>query len=584
MASVTGAETRLCENCKKDIPVGNFTIHEIHCKRNIDVCTFCREPFPKSEMEAHIDTEHAQVLCKCNMKMEKRHLETHKVSSCPLRPAQCQYCELELAHNKVCDHEDYCGTRTESCSSCGRNVMVKDLQAHPTVCGKVTVAPKINSERLLSRYNHRSEDETWFDSLTTRNYLDEDPVRPQARLPRPFQSRSRYYKNVVQSSEGEERRRAHRMQVDSNLVDEEENVQSNRITGFSSTGVNSSNFDYLLALSLQNESPSSNNAERVVDHFQDFYSKDRSPSKYLPGRGTNDFFSRNLSITVNNSTEPKSNDIMLPCEFCEELIPEEQLIVHQTGCNPGTIVNSFTKRSPPPFHEFDYDGQLRTFLDQTSDPLNNRFAMLSDQSSSQTEGNIIIPCEFCGIPLENDNLFHHQDQCDLRPCTAVPTTRLWETPVLLPKKDNLEKSKSPQRRVRHQGDVTPSILDEPESIFTSPSGVFSIARTSQHKPSNTASDGAQLNSHLINKNHVDRVPMSHNGKPSTLQAPAAESTTNRQHDHSVQDFSGGSPTRRTTSWKEDYRTHPMIRNIAVHVNRNTKINQQPGPGDVAKEE
>uniref|UniRef100_A0A8C2VIV2 TRAF-type zinc finger domain containing 1 n=2 Tax=Chinchilla lanigera TaxID=34839 RepID=A0A8C2VIV2_CHILA len=36
-------DTRLCDNCKKEIPVSNFTIHEIHCQRNIGVCPVCKE-------------------------------------------------------------------------------------------------------------------------------------------------------------------------------------------------------------------------------------------------------------------------------------------------------------------------------------------------------------------------------------------------------------------------------------------------------------------------------------------------------------------------------------------------------------
>ncbi|XP_069070916.1 TRAF-type zinc finger domain-containing protein 1 isoform X1 [Pleurodeles waltl] len=580
MASTTESETRLCGNCKKDIPEANFTIHEIHCKRNIDVCTFCREPFPKSEMKNHIDTEHAQVLCKCNMKMEKRHLEAHKVSKCPLRPTQCQYCELELSHNKVSDHEDYCGTRTERCNGCGRNVMVKDLQAHPTVCGKVTEDQKVNRERLLSRYNHRDNGETWFDAQTT---FGEDHIRSHPRIPRQLQSR--FYKNIHHSLEGDNRRRGQTMQVDQNLGGEQENVQRNLVPGLTSPGWESSNSDYLLAFSLQNEFPSSN-VDQKSDRWREFYSKDRSPSKYPHERTTNDLFSRNLSIPVNNTTEPKSNDFLLPCEFCEELIPEDDLILHQTGCNPGSVLNSFSKRSISPVHQLEYDGDLRTFLDQTSDPLNNRFALLSDPLPVQSEGNIIIPCEFCGIQLENDDLFYHQDQCDLRPCTAEPTVRSWEPPALLPKKDNLEKNKSPQRRMRHQGDVTHSILNDPDRLFSHPSDEFPTTRTSSHRPSNAAGVREQSTSHVLSRINVNReVPIINARKVPTTQATAIRSSKSHQRENYVQDFSGGSPTRRRTSWKDDLSTHSTTRNNVAHVGRNTKIkNQKTGSGDVDKEE
>ena len=136
MAAVTEVQTQLCGNCKKDIPAANFTIHEIHCSRNLEVCRYCKESVPKSEMKNHIESEHVQVTCKCSMKVEKSLLEDHETSACPLRPAVCQHCDIQLTFNKLQDHESYCGARTEMCSGCGLNIMVKDLKEHPQVCGK----------------------------------------------------------------------------------------------------------------------------------------------------------------------------------------------------------------------------------------------------------------------------------------------------------------------------------------------------------------------------------------------------------------------------------------------------------------
>ncbi|NXW39918.1 TRAD1 protein, partial [Nyctiprogne leucopyga] len=120
---------------KRDIPVANFIMHEIHCSRNLEVCRCCGESIPKSEMRNHTESEHVQVTCKCQMKIEKNLLKDHEVSACPLRPALCQYCDIQLAFNKLQDHEAYCGARTERCGGCGRNIMVKDLKEHPRVCG-----------------------------------------------------------------------------------------------------------------------------------------------------------------------------------------------------------------------------------------------------------------------------------------------------------------------------------------------------------------------------------------------------------------------------------------------------------------
>lgn len=46
---------------QKDIPLANYTIHEIHCSRNIGICPICKESFPKAEMRTHREQDHAQV-------------------------------------------------------------------------------------------------------------------------------------------------------------------------------------------------------------------------------------------------------------------------------------------------------------------------------------------------------------------------------------------------------------------------------------------------------------------------------------------------------------------------------------------
>ncbi|NXQ40111.1 TRAD1 protein, partial [Catharus fuscescens] len=120
---------------KKDIPAVNFIIHEIHCRRNIEICPYCSDSIPKSEMKNHIESEHVQVTCKCRMKMESSHLKDHEASSCPLRPVLCQFCDIQLAFNKLQEHELYCGARTEPCGRCGRNVLLRELKEHPRLCG-----------------------------------------------------------------------------------------------------------------------------------------------------------------------------------------------------------------------------------------------------------------------------------------------------------------------------------------------------------------------------------------------------------------------------------------------------------------
>ncbi|XP_067395605.1 TRAF-type zinc finger domain-containing protein 1 [Emydura macquarii macquarii] len=448
MAAVSEQETQLCSNCKKDIPVANFTIHEIHCSRNIGVCHFCKESIPKSEMKTHIESEHVQVTCKCNVKMEKCHLEDHEASACPLRPAVCQHCEIELAFNKLQDHEDYCGTRTETCSRCGRNIMVKDLKEHPEVCGKEEEEKRVNQAR--SHYAREDEAANLCTFQTIRNILQ--------RMPRPLEDQ--FYSDFRgdQTFKNINRRSASAMQRDQNQEDELERLERNKNSESPLYGEQNSSLDYMLALSLQRENNPHNNiaAEIHSDFWKNFYSKESNPSEHLSETNKSDTFSHD-PLSINTSNQLK-NDIMLPCEFCEALYPEEDLILHQTGCNPASAFASFSKRSSSPSQQQEYDIHVKDFLEQLH---SCRSTYPLQQQAVKTEGSIIIPCEFCGIQLEEEILFHHQDQCDLRPATASPAEGSPSWQPLSPK-DNLERSESPEarRRIRHQGEISPRYLED----------------------------------------------------------------------------------------------------------------------------
>ncbi|NXK32705.1 TRAD1 protein, partial [Piprites chloris] len=170
--------------------------------------------------------------------------------------------------------------------------------------------------------------------------------------------------------------------------------------------------DYALALSLQNESnPRPDTAAGIPTDFWEYgYGKEPGSAAYLK-----DIFFPSFADT---------ETIVLPCEFCEELCPAEELILHQTGCNPASAFASFSKRSSSP-NPWDYDGLCAVSSNSW------RTLPSSQPQAVQAEGNIMIPCEFCGIQLEDEILFHHQHHCDLRPASpgaAAPAPERRESP------------------------------------------------------------------------------------------------------------------------------------------------------------
>ncbi|XP_045503157.1 TRAF-type zinc finger domain-containing protein 1-like isoform X2 [Colias croceus] len=124
-------ETKTCENCKRDIPADNFTIHSIHCARNIRMCPVCKEPFPHAELQEHHEKMHKLLPCKqCGESVCGTDLEDHIRDSCAHTMQTCKYCTLDLRRGELPAHERYCGARTEQCEQCGEWVMMRYRQLH----------------------------------------------------------------------------------------------------------------------------------------------------------------------------------------------------------------------------------------------------------------------------------------------------------------------------------------------------------------------------------------------------------------------------------------------------------------------
>ncbi|XP_005403246.2 PREDICTED: TRAF-type zinc finger domain-containing protein 1 [Chinchilla lanigera] len=427
-------DTRLCDNCKKEIPVSNFTIHEIHCQRNIGVCPVCKEPFPRSDMETHMAAEHCQVTCKCNKKFEKMQLKKHEETECPLRLALCQHCDLELSVLKLKEHEDYCGARTELCSNCGRNVLVKDLKTHPEVCGRGEGEKRHEGAIPPNAYDEPwGQDGMWIASQLLRQI---EAMDPPTRLPgRPLQA---FESDLFHAGTANQRNVTAHFPVQNNLFEEQERQERNRgQKPPQKGGEDAANLDFMLALSLQNEGQASSMAE------QDFW------------RAVCEADQCHNGLRSQRDIKGTADETMLPCEFCEELYPEELLIDHQTSCNPSRALPLLGTGSSPPTRVADPDVIFQSFLQRaTSNPLDSLMG-LSD--SPPVEDSVIIPCEFCGVQLEEEVLFHHQDQCDQRPATAN------HHGMGISQQDSQPQETSPElrrRRVRHQGDLSSGYMDD----------------------------------------------------------------------------------------------------------------------------
>ncbi|KAH6796015.1 hypothetical protein C2S51_037001 [Perilla frutescens var. frutescens] len=154
-------DTLECRNCKRHIPSRTISLHEAYCSRHNIVCQHagcgvvlrvedserhvhcekCSKAFQKEEIEKHMKVFHEPLHCPCGIVLEKDQMVQHQSSDCPLRLITCRFCgDMVQAGTSAADardrirglseHESVCGSRTAPCDSCGRSVMLKDMDIH----------------------------------------------------------------------------------------------------------------------------------------------------------------------------------------------------------------------------------------------------------------------------------------------------------------------------------------------------------------------------------------------------------------------------------------------------------------------
>jgi hypothetical protein len=100
-----------CCNCGKLIPKVRLIVHETFCVKHMMKCPQCPEIIYKNELEEHIEEDHSH--------------------------SKCLYCDIELKIELLHDHVIACGSRTDTCAYCQRNITRLEFQDHIEICAQV---------------------------------------------------------------------------------------------------------------------------------------------------------------------------------------------------------------------------------------------------------------------------------------------------------------------------------------------------------------------------------------------------------------------------------------------------------------
>ncbi|XP_064460599.1 TRAF-type zinc finger domain-containing protein 1-like [Ornithodoros turicata] len=361
----TEEDEKLCLNCKRRISAKNYLMHTVHCQRNIVLCPTCDEPVPKTEIGNHSQT-HVKTNCpKCQKPLEKCDMEDHEKHDCPKRLIACAFCELECAADKMTGHLEYCGSRTEECPKCGQFILLKEKAIHEQMaCSPPREATRgrsnetssvtgVGSARfegsnlLPTRHGGRDRSRlvegpyTWHlqaelsdrRASETRNeyggHLDtsSDEDVETVLLPCEFCGKSFPMDNIILHQSGCEL-------GGGNLLRNNTGTQPQSVSPagpsvgivtipceFCGESISENDIGLHQAICLQTR-----NVDEMPSESMDVSTPGVTATTEVPVVTTN-------RVVIGRSDSVESDVTMLPCEFCEQLFPDQNLPHHQAVCD-----------------------------------------------------------------------------------------------------------------------------------------------------------------------------------------------------------------------------------------------------------
>ncbi|PSN41508.1 hypothetical protein C0J52_07227 [Blattella germanica] len=339
------------KNYEKQYPQSQLSLHSIGqpayqstitmCDDDVKFCSNCKREVPGGNFVMH--TVHCQrklALCvKCDEPVPRSELATHNTNFHTI--VECPACSHQCEKRHLADHQSSsCSRRAICCAFCHIETEANELAEHENYCGSRTERCEECGEFVMLKYQqlHQESNHGFLK-------LEDEPG------PTPSWSSTRTSSNVL--NDLSRQRKVSNASQDSARP----TSASNRLSP-NDGGVD---LDRLLALRLAEQ-------ERMLNTVP----------------------SAPYEVDLGVPTQRGGELVALPCEFCQAMVPANQLVLHETGCRPD-LARYEPAPLPPPRHR------------------------KPSTSSEEEEENDGLPCEFCGNLFPPQFLLQHQALCDITP-------------------------------------------------------------------------------------------------------------------------------------------------------------------------
>ncbi|XP_059479326.1 TRAF-type zinc finger domain-containing protein 1-like isoform X2 [Neocloeon triangulifer] len=446
-------EMEICSNCKREIRSVNYVTHSVHCHRNIVVCNKCNEPVPRAELAEHDANEHRLKSCRdCGAQVEKALMQKHVKEDCSHRKVVCTFCEIELPSKELADHESYCGTRTEKCAQCGEFVMIKYQALHldsnhgflkledepgPPPSWEVPAKPptKIEPSRPILKSAIRPASSLLAASAkksvpnTVRFAPVEKSPPPAAPEPTVEERQTKFGTNKIGAEvkpivckaaetvlETEKKtvpiydEEADRLLAFKLAQDEMEMMSKYQLDGIleqrrkivdqtsekkscvPEKRTRTSPVNFVLPAAIENMGAVGGKPKEPV-------TKQKNPDSTDSEKATT------LVSSKQETYKPPEQagdfeDVQIPCEFCEILVPASRLLIHQTGCRPDLAC----------YIPYKYNKIKIAQPEQDHENQNN----ISEAAKAPNRTKTIIPCDLCNANIPPEKFIQHQLACEIK--------------------------------------------------------------------------------------------------------------------------------------------------------------------------